>query len=503
MSPSSRVSGLLLPVSALPSRWGIGSLGAEADRFAEFLSRCGQSCWQILPLTVPDFVHSPYASPSAFAGDPMLIDIPSLVRDGLLKAEEAAAPLQSPPQKIDFDLAAWEKGARLRRAYEAFVFGGGTESAEYRAFCRRERYWLPDFSLFSALKVHFGGRPFWQWEDESARCHRPAALRRYGEMLFREVEFCRFTQYIFARQMADLRRRLGERGIRLIGDIPFYVAHDSADVWAHPELFCLREDFSPRLAAGVGPDFFSPTGQLWGNPVYDWERMRQEDCDFWIRRLMRCASMYDVIRLDHFRALDSYYTVRGGASDASKGRWRRGPGMEFFETVRKKLPHLNLLAEDLGSLTPSVHELRRRAQIPGMRVMQFAFTGEAENSFLPHNYERDCTAYLGTHDNDTTAGWWAKLEPQTRSLAAAYLDIPAEAEAETAVRRMMRMVSASAADTVIFTVQDLCAAGSEARINTPSKIGGCWEYAAPEGFCPKDAERFLTQITALYGRTGE
>jgi len=213
--------------------------------------------------------------------------------------------------------------------------------------------------------------------------------------------------------------------------------------------------------------------------------------------------MYDVSRLDHFRALDSYYTVRGGATDASRGRWRRGPGMEFFETVRKKLPQLNLLAEDLGSLTPSVHELRRRAQIPGMRVMQFAFTGEAENSFLPHNYERDCAAYLGTHDNDTTAGWWVKLDPQTRAQAAAYLDIPAEADAETAVRRMMRMVSASAADTVIFTVQDLCAAGSEARINTPSQIGGCWEYAAPEGFCPEDAERFLSQITALYGRTGE
>jgi len=280
MSPSSRVSGLLLPVSALPSRWGIGSLGAEADRFAEFLSRCGQSCWQILPLTVPDFVRSPYASPSAFAGDPMLIDIPSLVREGLLKAEDAGAPLQSPPQKIDFDLAAREKGERLRRAYEAFVFGGGTESAEYRGFCRRERYWLADYALFSALKEHFGGRPFWQWEDESARRHRPAALRRYGEVLFREVEFCRFTQYLFSRQMADLRRRLGERGIRLLGDIQFYVAHDSAVVWAHPELFCLREDLSPRLTAGVGPDFFSPTGQLWGNPIYDWERMREEGYDF-------------------------------------------------------------------------------------------------------------------------------------------------------------------------------------------------------------------------------
>jgi len=493
-----RKSGLLLALPSLPSRWGIGGMGAEADAFADFLSAARQSLWQVLPLTIPDFVHSPYASPSAFAGDPMLIDIPALAADGLLSKADAAAPAGAYFSSIAYDFAYREKHARLRTAYRNFCAGGEDEA--YRDFCRREADWLEDFALFEALKAHFGGAPYWQWPDEEARLHVPDALERCRETLAEEIGFRRFTQFLFDIQLKALRTRLAERGIRLIGDIPFYVARDSADVWAHPEYFCLRDDLSPRLAAGVPPDFFAVRGQLWGNPIYDWDRMAADGYRFWMRRLARCAEMYDITRLDHFRALDSYFAVRGGASDAMRGRWRRGPGRAFFTELRRRLPDMRLIAEDLGELSDSVHRLRRQSGLPGMRVLQFAFGEGADNAFLPHNYDRETVCYLGTHDNDTTAGWWRSLDDAGRAHAARYLGISPASSARAAVRRMMAAASASAADTVIFTVQDLSAAGSRARINTPSQIGGCWEYAAPPGFASDADAAWLRDITEVYGR---
>jgi len=492
-----RRSGVLLPAASLPSRFGIGGIGREAFAFADRLAEAGQQLWQVLPLGTPDFVHSPYASPSAFAGNPYLLDMYALAQDGLLSPRDVQNKEgEIPAGRLDYRRGEAVKGELLRRAYAAFR---GNEGEEYEAFCRRERHWLADFALYDALKTYFGGRPFWQWE-EGARCRRPAALRRYRQMLSEEIGFCTFTQYLFSVQMGRLREYLSRRGIALMGDIPFYVARDSADVWAHPELFLLHEDLTPRLVAGVPPDYFSAEGQLWGNPVYDWSRAEEDGYRWWIRRLTRCAGLYDVTRLDHFRAFDSYYTVRASAKTARVGRWRRGPGEAFFDAVRRKLPGISLVAEDLGQLFPSVHTLRRSLGMPGMRVLQFAFDGDAANPFLPHNYDADTVAYLGTHDNDTSVGVWEKMDGGSRAYASSYLGIRQDASPREAVRAMMRAVSASAADTVIFTVQDLEGQGSEARINTPSRVGGCWEYVCGPEVLSEDAFTYLKNITRLYGR---
>lgn len=491
-----RESGILLPMASLPSSWGIGSLGEEALLFADFLAAAGQSVWQVLPLTVPDFVHSPYASPSAFAGNPMLIDPASLAEDGLITAAEADPPAGAMADRVDYAFAAREKDRCLRRAYLSFR---ESPSAEFDRFREREAHWLSGYALFAAIKGYYGGRPWWLWDD-GIRMRRAEDIRRFREELAEEIGFTEFCQYIFDRQLGKLRDRLGERGITLMGDIPFYVAHDSADVWENPSLFALREDGSVRLAAGVPPDFFSARGQLWGNPVYDWDRMAADGFDFWMRRLARCGEMYGALRLDHFRAFDSYYVIAGGAPDAAAGEWREGPGRRFIDEVRRRMPGLILIAEDLGELTPGVHALRRYAGIPGMRVMQFAFGGGADDPFLPHNYDRNTAVYLGTHDNDTAAGWWDSLGTAERSRAAAYLGIGRRASARNAVRAMMRMASASAADRVIFTLADVGAAGSDARINTPGVGQGCWQYRAMVGFASERDAEFLREITEIYGR---
>ena len=487
-----RRSGVLLPVSSLPSRFGVGGMGKAARDFAHRLSEAGQSVWQVLPFSVPDFVHSPYASPSAFAGNPLFIDPSELTRDGLLTEEEIGEAAAPPGDHADYGRAARVKGDLLHRAFLRFVRDENSPLREpFCEFCHTARHWLSDFALFDALREAHGGAPFWEWEEE-LREREPAALERAASALSEQIREKRFLQFLFQRQLTDLRTYLAARGISLLGDIPFYVAADSADVWTHPELFCENE------VAGVPPDFFTREGQLWGNPIYNWERMSADGYAWWMERLWRCGEMYDEIRLDHFRALDSYYAIPKGAKDATAGQWRRGPGASFFDTLAKRLPGISLIAEDLGDITPDVTALREYARIPGMRILQFAFGSGAENPFLPHNYERQTVVYLGTHDNDTTAGWWESTDGEGRRAAARYLGIGEDADGKTAVSAMMRAASSSVADTVIFTVQDLLFEGSEARINTPAKIGGCWEYAV-RSLMAEDFEP-LRRMTETYGR---
>ena len=487
-----RRSGVLLPIASLPSRFGVGGMGKRARDFADLLSASGQSVWQVLPLAIPDFVHSPYASPSAFAGDPLLIDPAELVKDGFLTKEEidsAAGPLA----KTDYSRAASVKGDLLCRAYRRFSENSTDEMREaFDAFCESARPWLSDFALFDAIRTSRGGAPLWEWEEE-LRIRRRSAIERTASALAEEIRYRKFLQFLFQRQLFALRAYLAERGISLLGDIPFYVSADSADVWTHPELF------SDRDVAGVPPDFFTAEGQLWGNPIYDWDRMATDGYAWFIKRLERCAEMYDEIRLDHFRAFDSYYAIPAEAKTAKTGEWRRGPGRSFFDVLYEKMPDISLIAEDLGDITPDVIALREYARIPGMRILQFAFGGGADHAFLPHNYDRRTVVYLGTHDNDTAAGWWHLADAETKKNAAAYLGITPDADDKTAVRTMMKAASASVADTVIFTLQDILVEGSEARINTPAKIGGCWEYTAPETLGEEDFA-YLREITALYGR---
>ncbi len=489
-----RRSGILLPVSSLPSRFGIGGMGQAARSFADRLSAAGQSLWQVLPLTVPDFVHSPYASPSAFAGSPDLIDPAELVADGWLTAAEIEESAFMPAPVTDYARGSRVKDALLRRAHGRFSADGSPAvRRDFAAFCHDASFWLEDYALFSAIRGRFGGAPIWKW-PEDLQNRQGDAVRALGEKLAEEVHYRQFLQFVFQRQLTAFRQYLADRGVSLMGDIPFYVARDSADVWAHPELFSQTE------VAGVPPDFFSADGQLWGNPIYDWERMEADGYDWWIHRLARCAEMYDETRLDHFRALDSYYAIPAGAADARTGTWRRGPGRPFFDLLSVRLPGLSLVAEDLGDITPGVTALREYAGLPGMRVLQFAFDGDAGNPFLPHNYDRVTVAYLGTHDNDTSVGFWESADDGTKKQAAAYLGISPRASASSAVQAMMRAVSASAADTVVFTLQDVLCEGGERRINTPSKVGGCFEYGLTRMPAGEDFAG-LAELTALYGRT--
>ena len=489
-----RRSGILFPISSLPSRFGIGGMGTAARDFADILAAAGQSVWQVLPLNIPDFVHSPYASPSAFAGNPMLIDPAELISDGLLTESEVESLAGIPSAAVDYLRADAVKGELLRRAYVRFCENGTPRMREdFLSFCERETSWLADFALFDAIKEREGGKPFWEWQDD-LRTRRPEAITAARARLAEEIRCRCFWQFLFQRQLNALRAYLAARGISLMGDIPFYVASDSADVWAHPELFSKEE------VAGVPPDFFTADGQLWGNPIYNWERMREDGYAWWMRRLARCIQLYDETRLDHFRAFDSYYVIPKGARDARSGTWRLGEGRAFFDALRTALPGLILIAEDLGDIPPSVGALREYAAVPGMRILQFAFGSDAQNPFLPHNYGRDTVVYLGTHDNNTTAGFLAGADPYLRRRTAAYLGIPDGADTGTFVRAMMRAASASVADTVIFTVQDLLCEGSAARINTPAKVGGCWEYALSAPLTKADTA-YLSEITALYGRT--
>ncbi|MCI8387694.1 MAG: 4-alpha-glucanotransferase [Clostridiales bacterium] len=489
-----RKSGVLLPLTALPTRYGIGGFGREAREFARMLADSGQSVWQILPLGITDFVHSPYASPSAFAGNPLLCDAEWLYERGLITRGELDEHRHEPFKVCDYEYAAKVKGKLLRSAFARFRLL--PESAGYRTFILREGYWLDEFALFDMLKERFGRLPYWRW-DEDIRLHRACAVKKCMKLFADEIEFRRFTQYIFDCQNRELRAYLDELGISLLGDIPFYVARDSADVWSHPELFSLDDDRTPKLVAGVPPDFFSEDGQLWGNPTYRWRELRDSGYKWWIKRLERCQRMYDITRLDHFRAFDSYYAIPAKAKTAKCGRWKHGPGRDFFDCLYSKLPEIKLIAEDLGDIGKSVVKLREYARLNGMKVMQFAFDG-SDNEFLPHNYERNSVVYLGTHDNDTTAGWIHGLDDSSRRAVCDYLDIDVDSRDEEIVRRMMMAASMSSAELCIFSLQDLRCESSEMRINTPSKVGGCWMYNAGE--INTETFHYLKQITMLYGR---
>jgi 4-alpha-glucanotransferase len=503
-----RTSGILLHPTSLPGRFGIGDLGGCARRFADFLASAGQRLWQVLPLGPTGYGDSPYQGLGVFAGNPLLVSLEQLLEGGYLEAGELLAPPAFPEGLVDYGrLIPW-KSRLLRIAGERFhARAGAGERQSFSAFCEEHASWLEDFGLFLALKERHGGRPWPQW-DAALAFRDPGALEAARRACAAEIRGHCFCQFVFDRQWSQLRAHCRVRGIRIMGDLPIYVAHDSAEVWAHRELFHLDRRGEPERVAGVPPDYFSATGQLWGNPLYRWAESQRTGHAFWIARARAALRTFDLVRLDHFRGFEAYWEVEAGEPTAVRGRWLPGPGPGFFEALEGALGKLPFVAENLGVITPAVEALRRRFGFPGMSILQFAFGDDPQApSFLPHNYQRDLVAYTGTHDNDTVLGWWSSegthdstRTPEAvraeRALAEAYLDT----DGSEMNWVFIRAVLASVADTAIIPLQDVLGLGSEARMNRPSTARGNWRWRYREPMLTEAVAERLRHLTALYGR---
>lgn len=486
-----RSSGILLHITSLPSSNGVGTL-ADVDRFIEFLRESKQSYWQILPITPTDFVNSPYASPSAFAGNTLVIDADELVKDGLVSEETLLAAKHA--RGNDYGYAIYHKEVILREAFANFI--RYNPPADYDSFCHDNKYWLDDYALFCALKKHFGGKSWLEW-DEDARMRVSDTLKFYRNKLSDEIDYVVFTQYVFFKQWTRFRAKLQDAGIKLIGDIPIYVAYDSADVWAHPDLFDLTSDRRPNWVAGVPPDYFSEDGQLWGNPLYDWDEMKKDNFDWWTRRVGKCAELFDVLRIDHFRAFDSYYAIKYGELTARKGHWRNGIGYGFLKHIQDSFPSLTIIAEDLGDIPRSVLELRDKCGLAGMKIVQFAYDGNPANSFLPQNYEEHCVAYLGTHDNDTTVGWWNSLNDWQKQTVQNVSKIE---NVEHISLELIKQLAESRSELVVYSMQDIAEDDTTSRMNVPGTLG-CWKYMAKRGDFSHAKAKWLAHLTEQVGRS--
>jgi 4-alpha-glucanotransferase len=483
-------------LTSLPGPFGIGDLGSPALGWIDTLANSGQQWWQILPVGPTGFGDSPYQSPSTFAGNVNLLDPESLRQDGLISTTELAAG-EFPGGPIDYPAVIRAKQHLLAVAFTRFQAGDAVAlRAPFQHFCEQEAAWVGDFAQFTAIKDTFGGLPWWSWPRELAM-REPDAMRQFAEAHANDIQAQRFGQFLFFRQWQRLREHANRRGVRLLGDVPIYVAEDSADVWAHPELFLLDANRRPLFVGGVPPDYFSSTGQLWGNPVYDWEAHRRTGFRWWIERMKAARRLFDMVRIDHFRGIEAYWSVPAGNPTAEGGRWIPGPGDELLRALRDALGELPVVAEDLGVITPEVDALRERFQLPGMRILQFAFGGAVESRFLPHRYTRDLLVTTGTHDNDTTRGWFDKLSAAERIAYESY--VPG-ASADP-VWSLIRLAWASVADHAVTPLTDLLGLGSEARLNTPGIASGNWRWRATESDLSNRAwtER-LTEYTRAYER---
>lgn len=491
-----RSAGVLLHPTSLPGR-GVGELGEGAHRFVDWLAGAGQRLWQVLPLVPVSEGGSPYNGLSALAGNPLLVSPDALVEDGLLEPGEAGGE-ELPRDRVDYlRVVPWKEGV-VRRAWAAFRAGRAPAlREEYEAFRERHAAWLEDYALFRALRAAHRGAAWCDWE-RGVRLREPEALSRARAALEEEVGAHAFGEFLFERQWAALREHAHRRGVRIVGDIPIFVAYDSADVWAHPELFYLDREGRPEVVSGVPPDYFSRTGQRWGNPLYRWDRMRERGFRWWIGRFRRTLELVDVVRVDHFRGFESYWEIPAEEETAIRGEWRPGPGTELFDAVRRELGELPLIAEDLGIITPEVEALRDRLGLPGMRVLQFAFGDEdGGNPHLPANHVENSVAYTGTHDNDTSLGWLrGGATPEERSRLERLLRPGADPHWE-----MIHLVLASPARFAVVPLQDVLGLGSEARMNTPGVSGGNWEWRLPEGALTDALRERLLRATREAGRT--
>ena len=503
-----RASGILLHPASFPGPCGIGELGPAAERFADFLAASGQRLWQVLPLGPTGFGDSPYQCFSAFAGNPLLISLEQLVLDNLLPADELEQLPDFTEHFIDYGRVIDFKVPILKRSFEVFTnCASATQKKHFAKFCRTNEPWLGDYSLFMAIKQAHNGKVWTEW-DRSIALREPEAVRFWGAALEAEIQAQKYFQYLFFRQWGALRQYSHQRGVSIMGDLPIYVAHDSADVWAHPEWFHLDDTGTPTLVAGVPPDYFSATGQLWGNPLYRWDKVAQSGYRWWIERFRTALSLVDRLRLDHFRGFESYWEIPAAEPTAICGRWVQGPAAGLFEALEASLGELPIVAENLGVITPEVEAIREGFGYPGMSILQFAFGRDPQApSFQPHNYSRNLVAYTGTHDNDTTVGWFtsrgiddstrtAREIEEERRFACDYLGTDGREIHWVFIRTLL----ASVADTVIIPLQDLLGLGSEARLNRPSTATGNWRWRYTQEMLTPDVQERLKRLTVMYGR---
>lgn len=491
-----RASGILAHPTSLPGRFAVGDLGLGTLDFLDFLVASGQRIWQTLPLGPTGYGDSPYSLLSAFAGNPLLISPESLLSERLLDEDDLADAPAFDPAKVDFEAARAWKALVLRQSYQRSQhYQDAALRESFQAFCDEQRNWLDDYALFMALKAHFNGKTWTDWPRPYAM-RDPEALAGARNSLSDEIAFHAYAQFQFFHQWLLLRASAHARNIRIMGDLAIFVAHDSADVWAHQELFRLDDNGRPAVVAGVPPDYFSETGQRWGNPIYRWDALAADGYRWWIARVQQALQLQDLLRLDHFRGFEAYWEIPGEAETAVSGHWEPGPGEALFTAIREALGDVPFVAEDLGVITPEVVALRKRLKLPGMRVLQFGFGSDASNGFLPHNYSRNTVVYTGTHDNDTTRGWFASLAPSERGHALEYL----RSNERDIVWDMIRAAEASVANIAILPLQDPLELGSEARMNYPSKSEHNWAWRCPPNLLTPAVAARLTELATLYGR---
>ena len=469
-----RSSGILMHISSLPSPGGIGSLGREAYEFADFLHASGMRIWQVLPIGPTGYGESPYQSSSVFAGNPLLISCRKLREEGLLSYEDQEEYTPESEERVDYDQVRQNKTMLLRRCYDQSAASLRRQIDEFR----RSNDWVDDFALFTAVKAHFGNAMFSAWPDEEIKHRKPEALRKYREMLAGDIDFHIFCQYLFRRQWFALKKYCNEHSVQLFGDMPIYVAEDSADTWTHPEIFQLDKNLVPKRVAGVPPDYFSRDGQLWGNPLYRWHRLRRMGYGWWIDRMKAMSELYDMIRIDHFIGFANYYSVRHGSPNARKGKWVIGPGKKLFQAMRKNLPDIRIIAEDLGCVNARVQRLLDWCGYPGMKVLTFGFDSDASNPHYIGNYHENTVAYTGTHDNNTTRGWADSASPEALAFAEKELGFSSPEEAPEA---FINALFACPCETVVVPMQDVLGLDGSARMNFPGSTGGNWMWRMKPG----------------------
>ncbi len=489
-----RTSGILMHISSLPSKYGIGTMGREARKYVDFLAKAGQTYWQILPICPTSYGDSPYQSFSSFAGNPYFIDLDLLCKDKLLKKAECDSYFWGKSDtEVDYGILYENRYDLLKKAYERFV---KNLPDDYEAFCEEQSEWLDNYALFMALKDANGGIEWSKWE-KSLKFREETAIAQTRETYAKEMDFYKMLQYLFFKQWNSLKAYANEKGIQIIGDVPIYVAMDSADVWANPNQFYLDEKLEPIEVAGCPPDAFSADGQLWGNPLFRWDVMKADGYTWWTKRIAAMSKIYDVVRIDHFRGFDSYYAIPAKDDTARNGKWKEGPGMDLFHCMEQKLGRLNIIVEDLGYLTPSVLKLVKDSGFPGMKLIQFAFDTREESDYLPHNYQKHSVVYTGTHDNDTILGWMKHAPRESVNFAKKYFNLTKE---EGYNWGMMRGAWASVSDMAIVPMQDILGLDGKARMNTPSTLGCNWKWRAKEGQITPQLANKVRKYMKMYGR---